>query len=111
MTMTAVVMTGVIGNNAVKRAAVEKENIIIGHRRIVSGPKRGVGDVTGSHHHLAKKIAAVIVAVTVAMIAAALLHHQDAILPNVAKSRHTKNQHHHPNQSLHQKNPVPTLCK
>ena len=110
MMMTAVVMTGDIGNNAVKRAAVEKEDIIIGHRRIVSGPKRGVGDVTGSHHHLVKKIAAAIVAATVAMIAAAL-HHQDAILPNVAKSRHTKNHHHHPNQSLHQKNQVLTMCK
>ena len=108
---TAVVMTGVIGNNAVKRAAVEKEDII-GHRRIVSGPKRGVGDVTETHHHLAKKIAAAaIVAATVAMIAAARRHHQDAILPNVAKSRHTKNHHHHRNQSLHQKNPVLTMCK
>ena len=107
MTMTAVVMTGVIGNNAVKRAAVEKEDIIIiGHRRIVSGPKRGVGDVIETHHHLVKIAAAA----TVAMIAAALLHHQDAILPNVAKSR-TKNQHHRPNQSLHQKNPVLTMCK
>ena len=108
MMTTAVVMTGVIGNNAVKRVAVEKEDIIIGHRRIVNGPKRGIGDVTGSHHHLVKKIA---VAAIAAMIAAALHHHQDAILPNVAKSHHTKNHHHHPNQSLHQKNPVLTLCK
>ena len=112
MATTAVVMTGVIGNNAVKRVAVEKEDII-GHRQIVSGPKRGVGDVIESHHHLVKKIAAVIVvAATVVMIAAALL--QDAILPNVAKSRHTKNHrhHHHPrNQSLQQKNPVLTMCK
>jgi hypothetical protein len=109
MVTTAVVMTGVIGNNAVKRAAVEKEDII-GHRRIVCGPKRGVGNVIETHH-LAKKIAAAIVAAIVAMIAAARRHHQDAILPNVAKSRHTKNHHLHPNQSLHQKNPMLTMCK